>query len=383
MLAPFPLGENAVSGGDARALSNRRLFEALGWSVTTVGIYPGAGGAAGSDILLSDPALETALEADMAFGGLHMALAAESDPAGRRALTGAIEAAAPDLIVVEHPWPWPLLRRVLADLGGRRPRLIYSAHNIEAELRPLLYPYCPVAPGAETRRLAVEAMERELAQAADVVLAISGEDARYMRDRWGVEATVLPPISGLPEVAEPEAARPQRYAAMVASAFWPNVDGFFWAFPDGLGVLRLGETVAAAGSVGPAIEADARFGSFRALNQSRFRSLGPLPSADLARVLRAASCVILPVRVGAGANMKTADALWSGRPVVCTPKALVGYPHASPGAGLYVADDPGDFRRLVRAGVRGELAPPPPGAAAFGERDALAILRAALPGAGG
>ena len=383
MLTPFPMGGAAASGGIARARANRRMFQRLGYSVDTVGVYASSAVPEAErdveDIVLAGKELNRLFNSDMAFGGLHLARAAAADRHAREALDAAIEIWAPEIILMEHPWLWPILREVLAGMSAR-PKVIYSSHNIESDIRPLLYPYCPVLPGAEQRCEEVRQMEREAAQAADLVLAISGKDRAAM-EAWGVTAVRLPPTSAL---ATPqggaETASPPPYAAMVSSAYWPNVDGFFAMFPEGLGFLRQGEYIAAAGSVGPAIWTDPRFGDFRAVNQSRFRALGVAPDPMLGEFLRAAACVILPIQVGGGANMKTADALWSGRPVVCTAKALVGYPHVRPyiGAGVYVADDPMAFRMLVRAGVRGELAPPAPALAAFGEAEAAAILEGAL-----
>jgi glycosyltransferase involved in cell wall biosynthesis len=141
----------------------------------------------------------------------------------------------------------------------------------------------------------------------------------------------------------------------LASAYWPNVEGFFDIFPDGLGFLARDEQLWIAGNLGDAIVRDERFHTFLGINESRTCILGYIEESEKAAFLAGATSVIVPVTFGAGAKMKTADAIASGRPVIATPHALEGYgPIVGPalGDGVYVADGPKEFRRLMREAFR-------------------------------
>ena len=146
-----------------------------------------------------------------------------------------------------------------------------------------------------------------------------------------------------------------RYAALMGSAYLPNIEGFFSIFPHGLGFLTQDEQVWIAGSLGGALRADARYQDFWSVNDTRSRDWGYLNEADKASFFAAASCVIVPVLIGAGAKQKTADALASNRPVITTSHAIEGYGplvHDLLDRGVYVADQPREFRDLVRRALR-------------------------------
>jgi hypothetical protein len=144
----------------------------------------------------------------------------------------------------------------------------------------------------------------------------------------------------------------------MASAYWPNHEGFFQAFPDGLGFLSAAEQIWIAGSLGNAVRGDPRFAALKGVNETRTRMLGHLADAEKMAFYAAARCVILPVFIGAGAKAKTADAIASGRPVIATSHALEGYGpivRDAVGHGIYIADTPDAFRRLTQAALRDGL----------------------------
>jgi glycosyltransferase involved in cell wall biosynthesis len=136
-----------------------------------------------------------------------------------------------------------------------------------------------------------------------------------------------------------------------------NVEGFFDMVPHGLGFLSLDQQMWVGGSIGKALEADIRYRDFLTTNASRTRMFGELAETDKAAFLRGAACVVVPARGGAGAKVKTADAIASGRPVVATRGGLEGYGSIVRdviGRGVYIVETPTQFRALVRQALRGE-----------------------------
>ena len=107
--------------------------------------------------------------------------------------------------------------------------------------------------------------------------------------------------------------------------------------------------------MGPRCRPTRAFQDFLSLNDSRLRAWGYIANADKPSFFAAAACVIVPVYMGGGAKLKTADALASRRPVITTPHALEGYgPLVQDvlGRGVYVADTPLAFRDLIRQALR-------------------------------
>jgi glycosyltransferase involved in cell wall biosynthesis len=365
-LTPFPLAA-PKHGGQIRAASLREAARLANWDVDSLGIYPSElfkePERGPLDIVLDDKELRETVASDLVFADLNVARAAAQRKVVVERLRSLIESLAPDVIQVEHPWAWIVLREALP--SSHRIKIVYSCHNIEwAAREPLLrlgMKNVRSEEDLETTRL----LEEDFARAADLVLSISDLEAKEIERLSGRPVVYLPPIAELrlpdgdgSRFAAAAAEASCRYAALLGSAYWPNIEGFFDIFPDGLGFLARDEQLWIAGELGEAIARDGRFQTFLSINQSRSRMMGYIEESEKAAFLAAAACIVVPVTFGAGAKMKTADAIASGRPVIATPHALEGYGpivETALGDGIYVADEPKTFRRLMREAFRSDL----------------------------
>jgi len=220
---------------------------------------------------------------------------------------------------------------------------------------------------SEEMLAATRLLEEEFARTADLVLSISDIEAAEIERTTERSVVYLAPVSDLASRDRQDSplrfigdARTAacRYVALMASDWLPNVEGFFSTFPDGLGFLAQDEQIWLAGTLGAAVRDDPRFQTFLGINKSRTRIVGFVEDGEKFDFLSSAECVIVPVTFGAGAKMKTADAIASGRPVIATEHAVEGYGPIVQGAlgkGVYVADTPRAFRRLVRQALRDGL----------------------------
>jgi glycosyltransferase involved in cell wall biosynthesis len=77
--------------------------------------------------------------------------------------------------------------------------------------------------------------------------------------------------------------------------------------------------------------------------------LGVLDDEDLAAVKSLAHEFLLPIGAGGGSNIKTAEALYSGKPVVCTSTALRGFEDYRALPEVIVADSPPKFQAAIRS----------------------------------
>jgi glycosyltransferase involved in cell wall biosynthesis len=365
-LAPYPV-RRPRHGGQLRAAAMLRVYEAAGFDVHPVGFYQ-AEAYESADIGPYD----VAFPADSPFRHyLGTPMPALSDflmgpfSVASRAVFRQIVEALPgpvDVIQVEQPWLYALARWLqLESPLCKGALLVNSSHNIEAPMKRAILEgqYEPAL--IEHAVADMSAIERELAREAALSLAVTVEDAEALH-RYGAPR-VLHAANGIsPWAADPErCARwrtrlPQQpWPIFIASAHPPNYTGFLDAIGDSLACIPEGSKLVVAGGVGPHLERELGKSRWRTLNLSRLQVLGVLDDADLAAVKSLANAFLLPIGGGGGSNIKTAEALYSGRPVVCTRTALRGFEHFADLPEVTIADTPEQFQ----AGIRKVLEQPP------------------------
>ena len=147
-----------------------------------------------------------------------------------------------------------------------------------------------------------------------------------------------------------------RFALFVGSGHPPNADGFWTMFAPSLAFLAPDQCVIAVGGVGTLLPRHETFQRWDQINASRLRCAGMLEDESLAALLALAACVVLPIAGGGGSNIKTAEALINARLVIGTSASFRGYTGVDRLQGVHRADEPLQFRRLVKAALDGELA---------------------------
>jgi hypothetical protein len=254
------------------------------------------------------------------------------------------------------------LREALKTL--EQPAIVYSSQNIEWRMRPEMYRLGLRRPGSDALVAATRALEMELSRRADLILSISDIEAAEIARECGRDDVIyLPPTSDIADgmicangrFAAEALATGVRYAGLLSSAYWPNNEGFQEMFSEGLGFLRANEQIWVGGQLGAAIAADPRYRDYQTINDTRLHQTGYVEDKEKAGFFGAAHCVIVPVLMGAGSKLKTADALASGRAVISTSHGIEGYgPLVTQtlGRGVYVTDDPAKFRLLITRALR-------------------------------
>ena len=256
----------------------------------------------------------------------------------------------PDIIHLEQPWLLPLVRRWRDE--GRIPgsHIIYGSQNIEAPLKNAILRQYGIA---ESEQIAsdIAQLEAEACRMSDIVLAVSESDRRTLA-QLSDTPTILA-ANGIsawhPHPSHLEAWKkklpPGPFALFVGSAHPPNISGFFDILGDSLGFLAPDQRICVVGSVGPHLPEHPAFQRWRPINESRIQILGMLDDADLAAVKSLAHLFILPIAEGGGSNIKTAEALYSGKYVLGTPTSFRGFDEFMSMPGVNLAQTPEDFRK--------------------------------------
>ncbi|HEX7769264.1 MAG TPA: FkbM family methyltransferase [Dokdonella sp.] len=392
-LTTYPL-KNPRHGGQLRCAAIRDCYRALGIEVETLAVmHEGAhrGDRERSDIALPaesphwNPRLPrfVDLQAGDCLVGSAEAFAAFDAVLGRLR---------PHVIQLEQPWLYPAVKRWLDERAfdeRTRPRLVYSSQNIEWKLkRDEAATGVATAPdfAREVRR--VEALEREVVRAADLVIACTDEELSELRAMtddaagtrtWVTAHNAIAPYN--PDPARVAAMRHrlglERYPLFVGSAHPPNVDGFWRMLAPSLSFLRPDEKIVVAGSVGHLLRQHPTYAAWSGINEPRLAIVGEVEREDLVALLGGAAAILLPITTGGGSNLKTAEAIYSGRPVLATPHALRGYGDAAHWPTIRVEDGADGFRRTLRALLDAAPSEPPAGHARI--RDEVTWTRALEP----
>lgn len=235
----------------------------------------------------------------------------------------------PNLIHVEHPWLFPLAEQIKLHFKST-PRIVYGSANIEHELK---YSITRAKCGeffAKKYSADVKEMEEDAISRSDACIAVTAKDLQYILDvSPGKNAVIAgngaskPKInpSAVPEVLSLTAKK--RYALFIGSGHPPNIDGFFSLLGDHSGLLAGDHRLVVAGGVGDGIRCDRRFN--RLSFKNRIVITGMVEKHMLDTLICKSHQILLPIRQGGGSNLKTAEALLSGKFIVATDMAMRGF----------------------------------------------------------
>lgn len=262
----------------------------------------------------------------------------------------------PVALVLEQPFMWPLVERLRSDPEIAKIPLMYSSQNWEG---PLKYAVLisngidnTVARKIEAR---VEELEREAVKASRLIFAVSEEDAAVYRridpakriivisNGVARSDTAVPAGRGLPDQL-----RNSRYLFFVGSAYPPNIEGVCDLLLDGgLFFLPPQASLVICGGAAHGILYDPRYHRFLSANKKRVLFYPTISDKDLEVLKSHAHAILLPIDFGGGSNIKTAEALASGKWIVATPTAMRGFESFMSEPGVVIAKGRSAFRKAV------------------------------------
>lgn len=241
----------------------------------------------------------------------------------RRHARALLDELRPAVVVVDHAQAaW-----LLGDLAGA-PGRVYLAHNVEHELYAEQAAERGGLVGLVYRREArrVRRLEQRLTVWADRVWALSAADAAAL----GPAARAFGP----PSLVGPAEGEPEVDVVLLGRWTWAaNALGLEWFLDEVLPQLPEGTSVRVGGAGADRLRA----------RHPRAAFVGEVP--DAAAFLATGRVIAIPSRAGSGVQVKTLDAIATGRPVVATTVALRGL--GDPPAGVRSADDPARFAALL------------------------------------
>lgn len=264
----------------------------------------------------------------------------------------------PDIIQLEQPYMYIGLQSILKE-NRLHPLIINSTHNIEANMKKDIYKSSGVDHKLATLYLRlIKDTERQLSLDAILSVAVSPFDAEYLKTKLQARNVILAPngmnrlkfnhqlASSLQQKYKRE--RINHLAVFVGSAHQPNLQGFMSMVGKAIGFLPYDSRIVVIGGVSDLISASMRPGVIEDVCfTERVCLLGTVNEALLAAYLYLANLIILPITDGGGSNLKTAEALLSGKHIVATSKAFRGYEDMIKLPQVHLADNPEDFKSEI------------------------------------
>lgn len=223
------------------------------------------------------------------------------------------------------------------------PKCVIFQHNVETMIWKR---HAETAPSA-LHRLYLSAQarrmfrfERDQCRAAAHVIAVSEEDARLMREMFGVESISTISTGVDVEYFTPPSAPPEPRSGLVfvGSMDWlPNIDGMRFFHRQILPLIRKQAPGCRLTIVGRSPDAEIRQMAER---DPMIEVTGTVP--DVRPYLWRAAVSIVPLRIGGGTRMKIYEAMAARAPVVSTTVGAEGL-RIDPPSDIRIADQPEAF----------------------------------------
>jgi FkbM family methyltransferase len=261
----------------------------------------------------------------------------------------------PDAIVMEQPFLWRLVERFLQDGSIHQDiKLIYSSQNIEVNMKRVIYQNYYLADVAAKYIAHVDEIEKDVIRACSAVITVSSQDAMYVADVFPhkLVRVFANGHSKLGATFEDEKwralfAAQNRNWVFVGSWHSPNIHGL----RDLLAALKLlddgmeDSALWVLGSAGNGFVLENV--DFHQDDYPWLHILGPVSGEDIESAIMCSSGVVLPIWEGGGSNLKTAQALLSGKCVLGSEFSFRGFEHCANEAGVSLVPDAEGLARLV------------------------------------
>ena len=242
----------------------------------------------------------------------------------------------PDIIHVEQSFLYDGLSTLLNELNIH-PYLIFGSQNIEYKMKAAIYDGQAI-PEKEKKELVAQTREIEerFSKEASLVVAVSDGDGKALKE-MGAKKVVIAP-NGIERIQPTKEAlaywssfkRTQGIRHMIGfigSGHPPNYTGFIDTIGLDTTFLPKGAKIVMAGGVSEYFKATYNYKNTKK-HASLWSGVVPVGFLDedmLTGFIASCDVILLPITSGGGSNLKTAEALLSGKKIVATDYAFRGF----------------------------------------------------------
>ena len=354
-LSTYPIN-NPLHGGQIRVHEIRKFFEGHGLDVTSLSLTEKSHESyTNDDFCIDQEIIHRTI--DIPFCADYATALLSTQKEYFNFIKKALIALRPEIIFLEQPWLFPAIKKFIQeDDSSYSPCIVYSSQNIEYQTKKdILSSHGVGGQNVDAVIDGIYQLEKELCDSADFVITVSKSDSDVFQ-QMGAKNILLCPngvthrlVTKLFETDLKNALNGRKYSLFVGSAYPPNVQGFWKLFGDSLAFLPPEHIIIVAGGASKILEAympqSAKL--YANVNMSRLKLFGYISEDLLAALIDMASSIILPIDIGGGSNLKTAEAIASMHPVAATSKACRGFDFAENLSNFVITDDTTEFKRAV------------------------------------
>ena len=254
----------------------------------------------------------------------------------------------PDILLLEQPFLWPIMKKLLeSGFIDERCLIVNSTHNIEFQLKRCIYNDVFKGTLAQKYTSIVRAIEEDLTMHSDLTLCVSANDYEYFKNINKNSNTFIFPngtrkcTNFNSKIWIKKFNGTKNNWIFVASWHQPNIEGIRRLIDAGLESLDSKQTKLWV--LGSVIHPISKFIKDHSNKNSVVQLVGECSSEEIAGAIESATGIILPIWEGGGSNLKTAQALVSGKHILSTNYAFRGYEDFASTGSLLLTDDAKKF----------------------------------------
>jgi len=285
--------------------------------------------------------------------------AISSDQKVRKKFCKLLESFKPDIIQLEQCYAWLGLRELIETTPPLKEKsFIYSSQNVEHAMKQDIYSnlLVPNQTSGHFVDLLLNA-EKELAEISRLLIVTSDDDRRAF-EKFGTHRIVITPNGIYKKVAKRAVVKYwknrfkrehiNKALVFVGSEHILNLQGFNDLVTDGIGFLPPDARIYVVGGVCDLLSEQVLRNTLQDIVlQNRISLLGKLSEDKLAGLICASDIILLPVTQGGGSNLKTAEAILSGKKIVSTSKALRSFERFAQLSRIAVAEESQAFKSSI------------------------------------
>ena len=258
----------------------------------------------------------------------------------------------PNIILLEQPYIWPLIKKCIKEeVISQNTKIVYSSHNIEFEMKDEIYKkYCSNKDIRLKYLNRIKAMEEEVISNCALAFAVSDNDAEFIKVKYPNKkvkvfknGSLTPRVNPLDLLSKAKwinnFKKHKKNWVYIASWHPPNIEGLFSLIQT---ISRKNKNIEAnfnlwvLGDVGSGIKEKFKQNNIKIYPWLKI--LGHVSSRDVNQSIIYSSGVVLPIWEGGGSNLKTSQALLSGKCVIASKPSLRSFEDSEKEEGVFVAD---------------------------------------------
>ena len=250
------------------------------------------------------------------------------------------------VVVFEQPWSWNEVK----ELKKRYPdvKIIYSSQNIECQLKGMILSKY-LGDRANSIAREIRNIEIEIASSVDRVIVVSELDKDWY-SQFTKHAPILAPNGAVKRNhnSSDSSIKEINSALVVGSSHPPNIEGCLKFLSDPELWMPRDSEIVVAGSL--AVALSEHWGNLRnRWGETCVKLIPEVNDSDLGLLLEQSNVIVLPIAYGGGTNLKSAEALVSGRPIVASIQAFRGFEDYTNDPTVKIAHSNMEFKILTAA----------------------------------